>query len=128
MSYFRFLLLTLLLLTAAADAAKTPVAAWQTGTLTDTQESWHSKTVGTLNNGHGMLVGREYPIVHYTIDAPPYVYEADLVLKHRHDKQPTLTVNGPIKFAFVKSDLYIQDEQGKEIRLTLTKKTLTQGH
>jgi hypothetical protein len=38
------------------------------------------------------------------------------------------TVNGPIKFAFVKSDLYIQDENGKEIEVKLTKKTLRQGN
>lgn len=108
-------------------AAKIPTDAWQTGTLTGSEESWHSRTVGTVNNGNGILVGREYPIVHYVIDAPPYIYEADLILRHRRDKQPTVTVNGPIKFAFVKSDLYIQDEDGKEIKLTLTKKTLKQG-
>lgn len=116
-----------LFLAAAGLAAKVPADAWQSGTLTDSQESWHSRTVGTLNNGNGMLVGREYPIVHYTIDTPGHVYEADLALRHRRDKQPSLTVNGPIKFAVVKSDLYIQDEDGKEIKLTLTKKTLKQA-
>jgi hypothetical protein len=70
------------------------------------------------------MASREYPIVQYTIDTPGYVYQANLVLRHAKDKQPPLTVNGPIKFAIVKSDFYIQDEQGKEHKLVLVKKTL----
>jgi len=122
------LLCAVFLLVSLSAAVEIPADAWQTGTLKDLQESWHSRTVGTFDNGHGMLVGREYPIVHYVIDAPPYIYEADLVLRHKRDKQPTVTVNGPIKFAFVKSDMYIQDEDGKEIKMRLTKKTLKQGN
>jgi hypothetical protein len=67
-------------------------------------------------------------LVHYVIDTPTYTYDADLVLRHRRDKQPAVTVNGPIKFTFVKSDMYIQDEDGKEIKLRMTKKTLKQGN
>lgn len=122
------LLLIMLSFVSLSVAVKIPADAWQTGTLKDSEESWHSRTVGTLNNGHGMLVGRDYPIVHYVIDTPLYIYEADLILRHKRDKQPSLTVNGPIRFAFVKSDFYIQDEQGKEIKLMLTKKTLKQSN
>src|ERR1700680_181007 len=91
------LLIVVLLFVSFSLAAKIPADAWQTGTLTSSEESWHSRTVGTINNGNGVLVGREYPIVHYVIDGSTYTYEADLVLRHRRDKQPTVTVNGPIK-------------------------------
>lgn len=70
------------------------------------------------------MASREYPIVQYTIETATYTYEANLVLRNAKDKQPTVTVNGPIKFAIVKSDFYIQDEQGKERKLVLVKKTL----
>ena len=40
------------------------------------------------------------------------------------EKQPPVTVNGPIKFAIVKNDFYIQDDQGKEHKLVLVKKTM----
>jgi hypothetical protein len=122
------LAITAPLLLSLALAVKIPVDAWQTGTLINSEESWHSRTVGTINNGSGVLVGREYPIVHYVIDTPTYTYDADLVLRHRRDKQPAVTVNGPIKFTFVKSDMYIQDEDGKEIKLRMTKKTLKQAN
>jgi len=118
------LAITVSLLFSFALAAKIPADAWQTGTLVSSEESWHSRVAGA----NGMVVGREYPIVHYVIDTPQYTYEADLVLRHQRDKRPALTVNGPIKFAFVKSDLYIQDENGKEIEVKLTKKTLKQGN
>jgi hypothetical protein len=114
----------LLLHVSPSFAAKIPADAWQTGTLASSEESWHSRVAGV----NGMVVGREYPIVHYIIETSQYTYEADLALKHQREKRPALTVNGPIKFAFVKSDLYIQDENGKEIEVKLTKKTLKQGN
>ncbi|MGB0014991.1 MAG: hypothetical protein WBQ03_25590 [Candidatus Sulfotelmatobacter sp.] len=92
--------------------------------MVTSEESWHSRIAGV----NGMVVSREYPIVHYVIDTLQYIYEADLALRHQHDKRPALTVNGPIKFAFVKSDLYIQDENRKEIEVKLTKKTLKQSN
>jgi hypothetical protein len=117
------LAITVSLLFSVALAAKIPGDAWQTGTLVSSEESWHTRVAGA----NGMVVGREYPIVHYVIDTPQYTYEADLALKHQRDKPPALTVKGPIKFAIVKSNLYIQDENGKEIEVKLTKKTLKQG-
>ncbi len=114
----------LFLFVSPSFASKIPADAWQTGTLVSSEESWHSRVAGA----NGMVEGREYPIVHYVIDTPQYTYEANLALKHQRAKRPALTVNGPIRFAFVKSDLYIQDENGKEIEVKLTKKTLKQGN
>ena len=119
----------LLSLSSVAFAEKIPADAWQTGTLKGSEESWHSRSTGMLNsspntNLHGIAVSREYPIVQYTIETPQYVYEANLVLRRASDSQPLITVNGPIKFAIVKSDFFIQDEQGKQWKLVLAKKTL----
>jgi hypothetical protein len=130
---FRMTRLTLVFLllvsfSAAAIAEKVPSDAWQTGTLKDTSDTWHSRSAGFVSGTHGNLngsmVSREYPIVRYVIDAGQYTYEADLVLRHKRDKRPAVTINGPITFAVVKSDLFIQDEQGKEHKLQLARKTL----
>src|ERR1039458_6729416 len=87
----------LLLLAATVKAGNIPADAWQTGTLRDSSESWHSRSAGVLNgsqgNLNGMVVSREYPIVHYIVETDQYVYEADLTLRHKRDKQTTLTVN-----------------------------------
>jgi hypothetical protein len=107
------------LFASAAFSAKIPATAWQAGTLTDLTTDTESKIVG-LN---GMLVQGHYVITHYFIESADYIYEANLVL-HARDKQPPVTVNGPIKFALAGTDFYIQDEQGKEHKLALVKKTL----
>jgi hypothetical protein len=116
--YFVFLAtFGLLLLSATVKAGNIPADAWQTGTLRDSSESWHSRSAGMLNgsqgNLNGMMVSREYPIVHYIVETNQYVYEADLTLRHRRDKQPTLTVNGPVKFAVANSDV-IRPRRGRE--------------
>lgn len=122
-------IILLVSLSCIAFAEKIPADAWQTGTLKDSSESWHSRSAGSINGNtgygvHGTMVSREYPIVQYSIETEAYTYEANLVLKHAKDKQPPVTVNGPIKFAIIKNDFYIQDEQGKEHKLVLVKKTL----
>jgi hypothetical protein len=121
--------LLLLSFSYVAFAEKIPADAWQNGTLKGSEESWHSRSIGMLNTHsnstiHGISASGEYPIVEYVIETPQYVYEAHLVLRRASDSQPLITVNGPIKFAIVKSDLFIQDEQGKQWKLVLTKKTL----
>ena len=63
----------------------------------------------------------------YSVETDTYIYEADLVLPNAKAEQPAVTVNGPIKFAIVKSDLYLQDEQGKQFKLVLAKKTLKEN-
>ena len=80
------LIAVLLFLFVSPSFAKIPADAWQTGPLVSSEESWHSRVAGV----NGMVVGREYPIVHYVIDTPQYTYEADLALKHQRDKRPAL--------------------------------------
>jgi len=122
------ILLSLLLLSAVAPAPaiaadKIPDSAWQTGTLRNVTSDTHSRVLGTINNGTGM-VGTQVRIVwHYTIENSQYIYEADRTT-NRHDKALNVTINAPIKFAVVRMDLYLQDEAGKVHKLAIATKTL----
>lgn len=111
------LLIALLLVSYAI--ARVPASAWQTGTLKGLTTDTDSKLLGM----NGTLVQLHFVITHYFIESPTYIYEADLRLRAK-DRQPPVTVNGPIRFALVKNDFYIQDEDGREIKLMLVKKTL----
>lgn len=62
----------------------------------------------------------------YTIETAEYVYVAKRTLVRRGDKQLSVTVNDPVKFAIEGQDFYLQDEHGKEHKLTLEKKTRKQ--
>lgn len=115
----RILPLLAILLMVSCAAAKVPDSAWQTGTLKDLTTDRESKLLGV----NGMLVQAQFVITHYFIESSTYIYEADLRSRAK-DKQPPVTVNGPIRFALVGNDFYIQDEQGKEHKLMLVKKTL----
>ena len=61
---------------------------------------------------------------YYEIDAGEIVYLVKQSLTHRRDKQLKLTVNAPVKFAIVKNDFYLLDEDGKQQKLSIEKKTL----
>lgn len=122
-------ILLLLPIPTLASAAKIPADAWQTGTLVDSSETWHTRGGGAISSQpgygiHGAMGSHEYPIVQYTIETDTYTYEADLVLVNARAKRPAVTVKGPIKFTIDKSNFYIQDEQGKQYKLVLDKKTL----
>ena len=80
---------------------------------------------GTMNNGQGSLHGSEYSIPHYVIETDSYIYEVVHTRGHSRKKaRMPVTVNGPIKFAVVNSDFYVQDEQGQEYKMAIVKKTL----
>lgn len=110
-------------------AKNIPADAWQTGTLTDSSESWHTRGGGAMTGNqygvHGAMGSHEYPIVQYTIDAGAYVFQVNLVLHNDREKHPAVTIKAPIKFAIdEKADFYIQDERGKRYKLVIDKKTL----
>jgi hypothetical protein len=95
-------ILLLFSLACTAVAEKVPADAWQTGTLKDSSESWHSRSAGYVNGNpntaygvHGSMASHEYPIVQYIIETATYTYEANLVLHNAREKQPPVTVNGP---------------------------------
>ena len=124
----KVLAVLVLLLVSLPAFSKVPANAWQTGTLADSSESFHTRGGGAITGNqyglHGAMGTHEYPIVQYTIETDSYIYQANLVLHNDREKRPSLTVHGPIKFAIVKSDLYIQDENGKEYKLVLDKKAM----
>ncbi len=109
-----------LLCCAPAFANKIPSSDWQTGTLKDVTQEERSATVGTMNNGHGSLQGSSYSIPHYIIETDSYIYEVVHSRGHSRKKaRMPVTVNGPIKFAIVSSDFYVQDEQGQEHKMAI---------
>jgi hypothetical protein len=100
-----------------AFAVKIPDSAWQTGTLREIATDSHSRLHGVANGGIGVLNTSIYVVTHYVIDGPGYTYEANRVPSGRHPRQLLVTVHGPIKFALVGHDFYIQDDEGKTQKL-----------
>lgn len=123
----RLTLAALLLASLPAIAAKVPADAWQTGTLADISDEQravtteHEHTYGTHRNS--TTTDSSYVVPHYILETDKYTYEA---IANGGDRRRRLavTVNGPLKYALVGTDFYIQDEQGKEHKMTVLKKTL----
>jgi hypothetical protein len=121
------LAIVLLLISSLAVAAKVPDSAWQTGTLTDITDEQRAVTTehehAYGSHRHSTTTDNSYSIPHYTIETDKYFYEAIANGGDRR-RRLVLTVNGPLKYALIATDLYIQDEQGKEHKMTILKKTL----
>lgn len=97
---------------------------WKTGKLTDVRFEKDSRVVGVANRNNGVVTQRRNDSTYYEIDAGDLVYVVKQTLRHRGDKQLKLTVNAPVKFAIVKDDFYVLDEDGKQQKLSIEKKTL----
>jgi hypothetical protein len=123
-----YIAILFLALSTLAVAEKIPADAWISGRLIDVSESWHTRGGGQVNSYNGQIHGgmaiHEYPIIRYVIDDGQYIYEADLVLRRKNEKQPVVTVNGDVTFAFYKSNLYLRSEDGREYKLVIAKKTI----
>jgi hypothetical protein len=113
-------------LSSLVFATKIPDSSWQPGTLTSIDDEQlavtteHEHAYGS--HRHSTTTDTSYTIPHYFIDATGYTYET---IANGGDRRRSLsvTINGPLKYAFVGTDLYIQDEQGKEHKMTILKKT-----
>ena len=114
--------LVIILLFTLPLVAKKP-REWQQGMLKDVSSESNSRLVGVYDHGQGALVQRRNDATFYTVDAGEYVYVAERKLTRRGDMQLSVTVNDPVRFAIEGADFYMQDEQGKEHKLTLEKKT-----
>ena len=67
----------------------------------------------------------DYSVPHYIIETDSYIYEIVHTRGHARKKaRMPVTVNGPMKFAIINSDFYLQDEQGQEYKMVVVKKTL----
>ncbi len=119
------LVLLLLCLVRMASATKIPDSAWQTGTLREITSDSVSRLAGYSNRGHAAIATHQIVTMHYVIDGPGYTYQAGMVLGGRN-KQLLVTVRGPIKFALVGHDFYIQDEEGKTKKLVFVTKEIRQ--
>jgi hypothetical protein len=97
---------------------------WKTGTLIDVTSQTGRRTVGSVSGGQGQVHTLRDDATYYEIDAGDLIYVAKRTLTRRGDKQLKLTVNMPVKFAIKKDDFYILDEDGKEHKLSIEKKTL----
>lgn len=97
---------------------------WKTGKLTDVRFEKDSRIVGTAVGRTGTLAQLRNDSTYYEIDAGDLIYVVKQVLRHKNDKQLKLTVNAPVKFAVVKDDFYVLDEDGKQHKLSVEKKTL----
>lgn len=107
----------------ALASSKVPESEWQTGTLQDVQQEERSYTTEHYHSKRTTIAEHPYSIPHYTIETDKYLYET---IANGGDRRRALpvTVNGPLKYALIGNDFYIQDEQGKEHKMTVLKKTL----
>jgi hypothetical protein len=58
----------------------------------------------------------------YKIDAGSMIYVCARTLRNRRDKALDVTINRPVRFAIEGSTCYLQDDEGKEHKLSLEKK------
>ncbi len=83
---------------------------WKTGKLLDVQTRGRGRHAST----------------YYAIDGGDLIYLAQRTVTRR-DKPLNVTIHGNVRFAVKGSDLYLVDDDGKQHRLTLEKKTAKAG-
>ncbi len=100
--------------------------AWATGTLIDSETERGTRTVGIPSTvGSGPLIATlRNDVTLYTIDDGKYLWVVSRRIVKKKDKPLNLTVNGPVKFAIEHGDCYLLDDEGKEHKLVVEKKTL----
>jgi hypothetical protein len=116
----------LLFLVVCSVASLAKDRAWTTGSLVDSQTERGTRTVGipsTIGSGP-MIATLRNDVTLYTIDDGKYLWVVGRRMLRKNDKPLDLTVNGSVKFAIEKADCYLLDDEGKEHKLTVEKKTL----
>jgi hypothetical protein len=109
---------------SAVSAAKD--RAWTTGILVNSETQRGTRTVGIPSAiGSGpMIATLRNDVKLYTIDDGRYVWVVSRRMLKKHDKPINVTINAPVKFAVEDQDCYLLDDQGKEHKLVVEKKTL----
>ncbi len=100
--------------------------AWPTGILVNSETQRGTRTVGipsTIGSGP-MIATLRNDVTLYTIDDGRYVWVVSRRMLKKHDKPIDVTINAPVKFAVDNQDCYLLDDQGKEHKLVVEKKTL----
>jgi len=116
----------LLLLVVCSVASLAKDRAWTLGTLVDSETERGTRTVGipsTIGSGP-MIATLRNDVTLYTIDDGKYLWVVSRRMVKKHDKPLNLTINAPVKFAIEKEDCYLLDDEGKEHKLVVEKKTL----
>jgi hypothetical protein len=114
---------------------------WQTGKVLDSQRSrYFAGTMGTTNttgtaqansnNGtyQGTTTSSERAVYRvyetFLIEGETHAYLAQERMRWKWSRPANLTVNGPVKFAIEKRNLFVIDEDGKEHEMEIVKKVL----
>ena len=58
------------------------------------------------------------------VDGGDKIYAISRLLKYRWNKEANVTVNGPVKFAIEGNHMYLLDDDGREHKAKIIKKTL----
>jgi hypothetical protein len=134
----------LALIATVAFAAK-PHRDWKTGRLVESAESRETSGGGPIAIARSTSAQSSNPAIQaageyataaaiaangprtvvwqgFVIQGIDYVFMVKRAMIGR--KQPNVTINGPIKYAFDKGKFYILDEDGKEFPLLVMKKAL----
>jgi hypothetical protein len=120
------LLCGVLFLLVFSGASVSKDRAWTTGTLVNAEIQRGTRTVGipSLIGSGPMIATLRNDVVLYTIDDGKYVWVVSMRMIKKHDKPINVTINAPVKFAVDNEDCYLLDDQGKEHKLVVEKKTL----
>ncbi len=102
---------------------------WKTGTLLDLSSQHNTVSTGAPTNA---FVSSSYTNpdtassvkCSYAIDAGQYVYVLDNTLWGRWQKDPGLTVNGPVEYAIQGKHIFVKDESGTVRKVSIDKKIL----
>ena len=99
---------------------------WTTGTLVNADTERDSRAVGvppTIVAGPKIVTLRN-DVTYYTIDDGKYLWVVSRRMTKKDDQPLDVTINAPVKFAIEHQDCYLLDDQGKEYKLVVEKKTL----
>ena len=117
-------LLLLALLCRFGLAEKVPADKWQSGTIREATSSSNSKLTGYVNGRIGGMSTRQITTMTYIVDGTDASYEANWIMRHERAKPLLVTVHGPLRYALVGHDFYVQDNEGKTQKLLFVTKTL----
>jgi hypothetical protein len=107
------------LMTMFAMAKDQTPAKWLTGKLLEVSTERGRRVAGS----NGNIASRRDDHMLYTIDAGDMIYVAERGLRSSRDKPIPVTINKDVRFHITGQDLYLQDENGKEHKLTIEKQT-----
>jgi hypothetical protein len=132
------LLITSLMLFAMPGQAAKHERNWQTGTLLDAQKSrvylgtyGQSNTSGSVDgtgafhsSSSGSQKAKYETQETAVVDGGDKIYVVERFLKWPWNKEANLTTNAPIKYAIEGRKMYLLDDDGREYKTKIIKKTL----